>query len=103
VALTIQLPQASASAPLANGIFVRLAPLSLALLLLPLAGRLRCAGKMLMSVLWLVFAGMAAMAGLSGCGSVGASLGQAPQTYTVIVTGTSGSLSHSATVTLTVE
>ena len=107
VILTIQLPQASAAAPLAGGIsnrlVGRLAPLSLALLLFPLAGRMRRGGKRmgrLISALLLAFAGMAAMAGLNGCGTVTGSL---PQTYTVTVTGTSGALSHSTTVTLTVE
>jgi ABC-type transporter Mla subunit MlaD len=55
------------------------------------------------SALLLAAAGMAAMAGLSGCGAVGGSLGQTAQTYTVTVTGTSGALSHSTTIALTVE
>jgi hypothetical protein len=106
VTLTIQAPRASADSEWAGGIAGRLAPLSLALLLLPLAGRLRRGGKRigrLISVLLLAIAGMAAMAGLSGCGSVSGSIAQTPQTYTVTVTGTSGALSHSTTFTLTVE
>ncbi len=102
VTLVIQLPQTSAGsewAPL-GGAAGRLAPLTLALLLLPLAGRLRRGGKRIGRPISLL---LLAMAGLSGCGSIGGSLGQTSQTYTVSVTGTSGTLSHSATVTLTVE
>jgi subtilase family serine protease len=102
VALTIQLPAASAAREL-DGLWGRLAPISLALLLLPLAGRLRHGGRRLASVLLLAIAGMAAMAGLSGCGVMSGSLAHSWQTYTITVTGTSGSLSHSATVALTVE
>jgi pseudomonalisin len=103
VTLTIQLPQISAAG---GNIVGMLARLSLALLLLPFAGRLRRSGKRLVrlvSVLLLFIAGWAAMAGLSGCASLSGFLGQSPQTYTVTVTGTSGALSHSTTVTLTVE
>jgi pseudomonalisin len=110
VILTIQLPQASAGAQLpggfGSGLAGRLAPLSLALLLLPLVGRLRRMGKLtgrLISSLLLVITGMTAMAGLTGCGSFTGFLAHSSQTYTVTVTGTSGTLSHSATVTLTVE
>jgi hypothetical protein len=84
---------------------LRLAPLSLALLLLPFVGRLRRAGKRfsrMLSVLLLLGAGFAAMAGLNGCGS-GGFLSQAPKSYTVTVTATSGTLSRSSNVTLTVQ
>jgi len=84
----------------------RLAPFSLALLLLPFVGRLRRAGKRfgrMLTVVLLLIAGMAAMIGMSGCGSTIGFFGQAQQSYTVGVTGTSGTLSHTSNVTLTVE
>jgi hypothetical protein len=57
-----------------------------------------------MSVLLLVVAALTAVVGLSGCGSNGSGFfTQAPQTYSLTVTGTSGTLSHSTTITLTVE
>ena len=84
---------------------VRLAPLSLALLLLPFVGRLRKAGRRfsrLLSILLLVAASAAAVAGLNGCGGTGF-FGQPQASHTVTITGTSGSLVHTSNVTLTVE
>jgi len=130
VTLTIQVPQTSATAlPIrirGNGIEINgtgtgqkamassghssahnLARFALALLLLPFAGGMRRAGKKLgraMPVLLLILAGITATMGLSGCGSTGSGFfAQAPQTYTLTVTGTSGTLSHSTNITLTVE
>jgi hypothetical protein len=106
VKLTIQLAQLSVAAASAVGIAGRLAPLSLVLLLLPFFGKPRRAGRRLsrlVSVLLLAIAGMAAMAGLSNCGSMTSAADQSPQSYTVTVTASSGALSHSTTITLTVE
>jgi hypothetical protein len=108
--MTIQVPKVASALRPAGGaggnLASRLAPFSLALLLLPFVGRMRKAGKRfsrLVSILLLTIAGLAAMTGLSSCGSSIGFFGPAPQTYTVTVTGTMGTLSHSTTVTLTVE
>ena len=107
--LTIQVPWASASNGRESGgggLGRRLTPFVLALILLPFAGRLRRTGKRLgrmASMLLILAAGMAASAGLSGCDANTGFFGQAQKTYVVTVTGTSGALSRSATVTLIVE
>ena len=126
VTLTIQIPQSSAAAQpmhifgntrqemLASGdpkvgpyAQHKMAPLALALLLLPFAGRMRRLGKKLgraVTVLLLVVAALTATVGLSGCGSGGSGFfAQAPKTYTLTVTASSGSLSRTANLTLTVE
>jgi hypothetical protein len=106
--LTINVPTSifSAVTP-ANSLGRRLAPLSLALLLLPFAGRLRRASKKLNCLLYILFVGvgLVAAAGLSGCSRLPSSLPgyNGPQYYTVTVTGTSGALSQTTTVTLIVE
>ena len=111
VTLTVQLPQTASNKEPPGGIgeklTSRMAPLALGLLLLPFAGRMRNAGKRLgraASALLLLAAAMIAVPGLSGCGSTNNITGptQQPQTYTVTVIGTSGTLSESTTVTLTV-
>ncbi len=114
VTLTIQtaqggttVGQVSTGAGGANGSLAsRLAPFSLALLLLPFVGRLRKTSKRftrLLTLLLLAGAGALAMAGVSGCGSNVGYFGQTQKSYTVTVTGTMGTLSHSTNVTLTVE
>ena len=81
--------------------------LTLALLLLPLSGRMRRSGRKLARVLVVLAAmaaGVVAISGLSGCnGYPTGFFGQSPQTYTITVTGTSGPLSHSTSVTLTIN
>ena len=76
------------------------APLALALMLLPLAGGLRKAGKRFTKMLALVIlaiAGITATVTLSGCGANTAAV------YQIQVTGTSGSLVHSTTFDIVVE
>ena len=80
---------------------------ALALLLLPLAGKLRRAGRGLSrmtSIVLMFAAGLAAMSAFNGCGGVPSGyFGQAQATSSITVTGTSGSLTHNASVSLTVE
>jgi hypothetical protein len=82
-------------------------PFALGLFLLPFAGRMRRAGRKLgraVGILLLVVAAIAATAGLSGCGAAGSGFFvQPPQTYTLTVTGTSGTLARSTNLTLTIE
>jgi hypothetical protein len=81
-----------------------LAPFSLALLLLPFAGSLRRRMPRLMLALVLALAGLAAAVGVSGCGNQASGyFGHGVTNYTITVTGTSGSLTHSTSVTLTVN
>ena len=81
--------------------------LALAVLLLPFAGRMRRTGKKLgrlLPLFVLLIAGLAATAGLSGCSSLKSGyFGQLSTTYTITVTGTSGTLVHSTSVTLIVQ
>ena len=84
-----------------------LAPLSLALLLLPFAGRMRRTSKRmvrLMSLLLLLAAGIAATTGLTGCGGGAGYFSVAPQTYavTVSVNPTGGTAAQAATTTLSI-
>jgi hypothetical protein len=87
----------------------RLAPLSLAFLLLPLMGfrRGRKAWQRYLSVLLLLSGSLAALTALSGCNSTGSGyFGEAPKSFTITVTGTAGTagaLTHSTSVTLTIE
>jgi hypothetical protein len=54
-------------------------------------------------VLLLLVASVAAMAGLSGCGSPSVFFSQQMESYSVTVTVSAGTLSHSMPVTLVVE
>jgi hypothetical protein len=81
-------------------------PLLWGILLLPFAGSMRRVRKRLgrkFSVLLLMAIGVAAMAGLSSCSSTNGFYDQSTKSFTIVVTGTSGALSHSTTVTLTVQ
>jgi hypothetical protein len=108
--LTIQMPQSLAqtqpNGAAGGNLASRLAPFSLALVILPFAGRMRRAAKRLRHaafMLLLLIAGMAGMAGLSGCGSPSIFFTQQPQSYPLTVTVSAGTLSHSMPVTLVVE
>jgi hypothetical protein len=109
--LTIQLPlllsQVQMKRAAGDGLAVRLAPLSLALLLLPFTGRIRRSGMWLsrsLSVLSLLIVGIAATAGLSGCGSNNNGyFAQQPEDIPITVTVSAGTLSHSTPITLSVQ
>lgn len=106
VTLTIQLPQQTAQLPTNNRRELWGGGGILALLLLPMAARIRRTGKGLSRfssgmILLFVFAGVV---GLSGCGAKASGyFAQAQKSYTITITATSGSLSHSTTVTLVVQ
>jgi len=93
VAVPPQSSMASRKAPLGPAVF--------ALLLLPLACLKRYREKPHRLLLWLLI-GLASFSGTTGCG-VGGYFSLPQQTYIITVTGTSGSLVRSTTVTLTVE
>jgi hypothetical protein len=77
------------------------APLVLAFVLLPFACLKRYRDKPQRLLLWIVIA-FTSFTAMTGCG-VGGYFSQTQQTYTITLTGTSGSLVHSTTATLTVE
>ncbi len=102
---TLTVQTASSSAALGQALSSNLGGTIVALLLLPLGAsrRLRKAAKrMPLSVLALALLFLGALGGLTGCGA-GGLFGKAPQTYLITVTGTSGSLSRSTTVTLILQ
>ncbi|HEY6413203.1 MAG TPA: Ig-like domain repeat protein [Edaphobacter sp.] len=76
-------------------------PLVLAVLLVPFALGRRTRGRPPRLLLWML-AALAGFTAMTGCGT-GGYFNQPQQTYTVTVTGTSGSLIRSTTVTLTVQ
>jgi hypothetical protein len=80
-------------------------PLSLGHLVLPLLGlrRLRRAFRGKALLLILALAGTACLAAFSGCGGGSSKTTTQPQTYTLVVTATAGSLTHTTNLTLTVQ
>ncbi|WP_185827338.1 S-layer family protein [Edaphobacter aggregans] len=94
---TVTVPQQSSMASRTS----RIGPAVLALLLLPLTLIKRYRYKPYRLLLWLLI-GLTSFSAMTGCGEGGYfSLPQ--QTYVITVTGTSGSLIRSTTVSLTVE
>jgi hypothetical protein len=108
--LSVQVPVATVSQSNEGPMGGTFPPVLWGVLLLPFAGKMRRASKRLgrnISVLLLLVVGMVAMAGLGGCASgKGTGTGyyvHQPETYTIVVTSTSSALTHSTTLTLTVQ
>jgi hypothetical protein len=104
VTLTIQVPQTAMlerKMPTGDGL-----PLvAFGILLLPLAGRARRSKLWRLALIAMLLAGAGSVATLIGCGGGGSSGGESsqPQTYSLSVIATSGTLSHSTAITLTVQ
>jgi hypothetical protein len=101
VTLDVQLPGSAAAQPHRRPFSGGALPLALSLILLPFAGRLRKASRRWKSVAVLALLGIGLAIGLNGCGGSTAAI--KAQGYSLTVTATSGGLSHTATVSLTVQ
>ena len=110
VTLVVQLPQQAASLRGGNFLTLNSAMLMVGMLLLPFGGTLRRVThrhKRKLRLLLLIVAGIAAgtaAVGLTGCGARNSGFfGSPQQSYVITVTATSGTLSHSTTLNLTVR
>jgi hypothetical protein len=106
LSISIQLPVPTANAEREDSTSRRFPPVIWGILLLPFAAKLRRAARRLggtISVFLLLAVGFAGVAGLSGCGSTTGLFAPPSTTYTMTLTATAGTLSHSTTMTLTVE
>jgi len=101
IALNVQVPTTISEKHPANAPWSPLAPFALALLILPVARRLRRTGLRLgraMVLLVLLVGSAAALSGLSAC--IAPDLTVTPRTYEITVTVSSGPLSHSTNLYL---
>ena len=80
-------------------------PILLGVLILPFAGsrRMRKGAGRYLWILIVLLGGAAVTTGLTGCGTGNGFFGQAPQTYHITITATSGTIQHSVNVTLNVQ
>jgi hypothetical protein len=104
--LSITVPQQLVQLEHRNELGKGLGTIALALLLLPFSRRIRKRARGLSRsalTVMLLLAGAGAMFGLSGCGASTGFFGQTQKSYVVTVTGTSGTLTRSTTVTLIVQ
>jgi sugar lactone lactonase YvrE len=106
LSLTLQLPATVANREGQSLPGRKIPPMLWGILLLPLASKLRRAGKRfnrMLPILLLLIASIAAITGVSGCGSSTGFYGGASKSYTITATATADSLSRSTTLTLTVK
>jgi sugar lactone lactonase YvrE len=106
VTLTVQVPSQTAWLRHNSFLASELSPLMLGMLFLPFAGHIRRSGgkRNLFALMLLLALVGATLVGLSGCGSKPSGfLGNSQTSYTLTVTGTSGALTHSTTLNLTVQ
>jgi hypothetical protein len=103
VTLTVSLPSQSALQPERSPFGGGRLPIALGLILLPFAGRIKRASRRLNRVTRLCVLGLASLALVAGLTACGGKPAQSPESYTLTITATSGSLSHSTTVGLTVQ
>jgi hypothetical protein len=99
VVLRVTTPTLAAAETKRNPLGDGSVPLALGLVLLPFASRLRKARQRWIPMVLLAIAGAALALGVTGCGGIT----YTPKNFTMTVTATSGNLSHSSAVKLTVE
>jgi Bacterial Ig-like domain (group 3)/MBG domain (YGX type)/NHL repeat len=106
IALSFALPSQTAKTNAPASPHRNRSPVLWGILLLPFAVSLRRSGKRMArmsSLLLILIAGAAAIAGLSGCGSGNGFFAQAPQSHDLTITVTTGALAHSTHIRLNVE
>ena len=106
VTLTVQVPAHTASLSQNQIIALKLSPMMFGMMLWPFAGKIRrVAGRRVPFALLLLLAFLVtSLTALSGCATKNSGyLGNSSTNFTLTVTGTSGPLSHSTTVNLTVQ
>jgi trimeric autotransporter adhesin len=95
----------TASQLAANNLPTKSLPILLGVLILPFARskRMRKGAGRYLWILIVFLGGAAVTTGLTGCGTGDGFFGQAPQTYNINITATSGTIQHSVNVALNVQ